>query len=139
MPLPGDERSGPFVRPVGTRYLHLVLGICTSVLFGTSVIIAAQRDTSRHLVPEDTTVVERYVRANQLLRHKVLADSWSGDLPSNVVHSIVLFQEITREAPQYANAWAGLAEAEEWAYELDKDHRERVWNLLAQLLSVQSR
>jgi tetratricopeptide (TPR) repeat protein len=71
---------------------------------------------------EDPAILEQYLRADRLLRQPVLEYGWSGDLPPSVLQAIASFENITRHSPSYVKAWTGLAEAQEWAYELDKHH-----------------
>ena len=67
-------------------------------------------------------ILEQYLEADRLLRQRALSNGWSGEVPPNVVRSIALFEEVTAKAPNYAKAWVGLGEAQEWAYEIDRNH-----------------
>jgi tetratricopeptide (TPR) repeat protein len=68
-------------------------------------------------------LLERFLRAQKLLRTPVLQNGWPGRVPPTVIESIRLFGEVTAKAPRYTPAWVALAEAHEWAYELDPQHQ----------------
>jgi tetratricopeptide (TPR) repeat protein len=68
----------------------------------------------------DPTALETFLRAHELLRKPVYKDGVPAAVPQSVLESIRLFEEVTRRSPRFAKAWVGLAEANEWAYELDR-------------------
>lgn len=76
--------------------------------------------TAKPHVEQDmpVNVSATYHRALDLLRIPVMKDGMPHALPSNVPQAVQLFREVTRSAPKSARAWAGLAEAAEWEYEL---------------------
>ncbi len=63
-----------------------------------------------------------YLDADRLLRQRVLQNGWPGKLPENVSRAIRMFEDVTKQAPDFARGWVALGEAKEWAYELDPAH-----------------
>jgi tetratricopeptide (TPR) repeat protein len=110
---------------------HIAGTVCAILLF--VLLLTLKSESGRSATPpssavsEDTVLLEKYLRADRLLRRPALENGWSGDPPPSLHQSIALFEDITRQSPKYAKAWIGLAEVQEWAYELDKRHpRERL-------------
>jgi tetratricopeptide (TPR) repeat protein len=118
---PVPTRSEGFL----TRHLRLsIVGTAFAIIFFFALLNTTKTQAGRSVTPtpDDTALMEEYLRADRLLRQPVLENGWSGDLPPTVLQSISSFENLTRRAPHYVKAWIGLAEAQEWAYELDKHH-----------------
>jgi tetratricopeptide (TPR) repeat protein len=69
----------------------------------------------------DPQTMEHFLRAYELLRLPVLKEGVVASVPPTVVESVRLFEEVTRNSPRFAKGWVGLAEANEWFYEIDRN------------------
>lgn len=69
----------------------------------------------------DPESLESYFRGRQLLKQPRYVLSVDGPVPGSVLEAVRLFEETTRRSPGFARGWASLAEANEFAWELDKD------------------
>jgi tetratricopeptide (TPR) repeat protein len=69
----------------------------------------------------DPQAMESYLRAYELLRLPVLKEGVVASVPPTVTESVRLFEEVTRSNPGFAKGWVGLAEANEWIYEIDRN------------------
>jgi serine/threonine-protein kinase len=65
--------------------------------------------------------MEPYLRAYELLRLPVLKEGVVVSVPPTVFESVRLFEQVTRSHPRFARGWVGLAEANEWLYEIDRN------------------
>jgi tetratricopeptide (TPR) repeat protein len=99
-------------------------GVLAAVLAGMTLwhfaprLDAASGSPQRNVRPE---VLAKYLRAQRLLRTPVTQNGWPGHVPPSVTEAIRLFEEVTASDPHFARAWVGLAESEEWAYELNNN------------------
>ena len=116
---------------------YAMASLVTAVLAGVVMWHAAGKVSSASPPPD---AVELFVQADKLLRLPVHKNGFDGVVPASVQQSIATFERATRKAPKFARGWVGLAEAHEWAWELDKVHP--AWRLqkakaaLAQALRV---
>jgi tetratricopeptide (TPR) repeat protein len=74
------------------------------------------------LTPSDGETSRLYLRAHELLRIPVLKFGPLPEVPATVYESVRLFEEVTHRDERFAPGWVGLAEANEWLYELDRHH-----------------
>lgn len=115
---PATTPTAPTQPPV--RRWYAVAALASAVLCGALLwtvapaSIEAKSHESAH-----AAVLPKFLRAQQLLRANVMQQGWPRGVPPNVQESIRLFEEVTAEDSAFARAWVGLAEAEEWAYELN--------------------
>jgi len=81
----------------------------------------AGRGTSVQAEAEATEQsLELYFRGRQLLKQPRYVLSVDGDVPESVLQAVHFFEETVRRNPRFAPGWASLAEANEFAWELDK-------------------
>lgn len=97
------------------------LSLLASLLAGIAIWRLSPQPASASVRSREPNpdVMAKFVRAQRLLRAPVLQNGWPGKVPPSVSESIGLFNEVTAADPAFARAWVGLAEAEEWAYELN--------------------
>lgn len=88
-------------------------------------VVSGQIAEPLHLADADT--MERYHRAQELLRIPVLKDGPPKETPGSVTEAIRLFREVTVRSPRFAKGWSGLAEAAEWAYEIKGNQPKKGW------------
>ncbi|MGH9631019.1 MAG: tetratricopeptide repeat protein [Bryobacteraceae bacterium] len=74
----------------------------------------------------DGKALKLYSRAWELLRHYRTEDGRILAVEESVRQSIPLFQEVVRRSPGFARGWASLAEANEFAYEMDRGRSSRL-------------
>lgn len=80
----------------------------------------AARSTSIRAKAEATPeALELFFRGRQLLKQPRYVLSLDGSTPPSVLQAVQLFEEAVRRSPQFAPGWASLAEANEFAWELD--------------------
>jgi tetratricopeptide (TPR) repeat protein len=121
-PAPESQSSRP--APV------FALMISAIVLFG---IFALYYTAGRGLARDQTTAsadpkaMESYLRAYELLRLPLPKDGAAPAVAPAVLEAVRLFEDVTRRDPAFTRGWVGLAEANEWLYEIDRNHpRERL-------------
>ena len=112
----------PVPTPVNHRYLPPGVAVCMLLLVGIAAVYAFPKASSTAEKFDDPIVVEQYLRADKLFRQSALTDGWAGTVPPHVTDAIAQLESITKRAPRFTRAWVSLAEAHEWAYELDKEH-----------------
>lgn len=110
-PLPWAPRARPRRRPAVAAAAGVMLALAGCGVWWTSAQIG--QDAA------DPAAVEMYLEARQLLRQKKYSLAIDGAVPANVVTAAELFERATRRSPRFAPAWVGLAEANEFAWELD--------------------
>ena len=118
---PATEPELPVAAPRASNRSAAWLSILASVLAGLALWRLSPQPASASVPLRETRpeILTKFVRAQRLLRTPVLQNGWPGKVPPSVSESIQLFREVTAADPHFARAWVGLAEAEEWAYELN--------------------
>ncbi|MDX1978833.1 MAG: hypothetical protein SFV51_01090 [Bryobacteraceae bacterium] len=109
----------PSPRPGGTL---LFAGLTALVLAGCWAWLAPGTAMGRAALPDaDPASLETYFHARQLLKQPRYSLSIDGGVPASVIESVRLLEDVTRRSPRFARGWASLAEANEFAWELDKN------------------
>ncbi|MBC7927673.1 MAG: tetratricopeptide repeat protein [Bryobacteraceae bacterium] len=134
-PEPGASPAIAPPLPVGHSRWTALLGVAMALLVsGYAVLRLEGRPTNiaangtlastspARVYSPPEPLVERYLRADRLLRQRALKDGWSGEVPQPVLEAVGIFEQLTKDAPLFTEAWNGLAEAQEWAFEIDRKH-----------------
>lgn len=132
--VPEAPQPAPIVlrpEPIWARYRFafaalLALSAGTVIAYGYFSIVrggpvhALAASAADAAIAADPRTMKLYLRAHELLRIPVLKDGVVSAVPPTALEAARLFAEVTRLAPKYARGWVGLAEANEWLYELDR-------------------
>ena len=114
---PGEARSSR-AAPV------FALMISAAVLFGIFVLYYTAGHGPAHTqttASADPKAMESYLRAYELLRLPLPKDGAAPAVAPAVLEAVRLFEDVTRRDPAFTRGWVGLAEANEWLYEIDRN------------------
>jgi serine/threonine protein kinase/tetratricopeptide (TPR) repeat protein len=64
-----------------------------------------------------------FLEGYQLFHAKSINEEWTGGIPPRLEASIAAFERAIQLDPEFAAAWAGLAEVSDWAVDLDESRR----------------
>lgn len=117
---PADDEAAP-PRP-SHQHLWARGGLAVAGVMALLLWVSQTGVQARTVFDAEPHVRDLYLRAQKLLRTPVTENGWPVAVPAPVAESIRLFSQLTKDAPEFAPGWVGLAEAHEWAYELDRDH-----------------
>jgi TolB-like protein/Tfp pilus assembly protein PilF len=65
----------------------------------------------------------KYLEAYRLFDHEAIRNEWKGGVPPRMLSTIATFEQAITLDPNFAGAYAGLAESLEWASSLDESQR----------------
>jgi tetratricopeptide (TPR) repeat protein len=125
---PVFERRSPATssedpRPAGRPHTLLLAIVSVAVLLAGGWAWRVSRNAAFVRAAEpgpDATVLELYFRARQLLKQPRYVLSMDGPVPASVLEAVRLLEDATRRNPRFTRGWVSLAEANEFAWELDK-------------------
>jgi tetratricopeptide (TPR) repeat protein len=113
---PAAEPKGPVAE--SHRGARIAAAVVALVLIGAAA--ALTRWTDLRAEAPDPEASKLYGRAWELLRHYRSEDGRILAVEESVRQSIPLFENVVQRSPHFAGGWASLAEANEFAYELDR-------------------
>lgn len=115
------EMLPPEAPPASLRYTFAVaLAAIILLAVGGIAVWSSRRTAPPREVGPDAASLELYFRARQLLKQPRYVLSMDGPVPESVLEAVRLLEEVTQKAPGFAKGWVGFAEANEFAWELDK-------------------
>ena len=101
------------------RYRGWIASLAILFLIG---FVAALAGRTSEPPPPNSQALKTYSQAWELLRHNKSEDGSIIPVEESVHRAILLFEESLRHSPRYVRGWVSLAEANEFAYELDREH-----------------
>lgn len=119
------EQAGPSASPPrrSSGRIRLWIGLGLLLVFASTMAALRWKSTVRE---EESGAgansgrrAELVARCHSLLRKWVFVGGWPSPVPPSVLESVACFQQAAALEPSHAPAWAGLAEANEFAFELD--------------------
>ena len=115
---PNEQRSArDYFRWIAGGALVLI-----GIVAATSIANRGTRTAPAEL--PDAETLKLYSRGWELLRHNRSEDGKILPVEESVRQSIALFEKSLQRNPRYVRGWVSLAEANEFAYELDPNHTE---------------
>lgn len=85
----------------------------------------------------DATLMQRYLRAHDLMGQDPRGDDWPGRMPPQFEEAIQLLESVTQREPRFGPAWAQLAEVYSYGMEFDRTHLEQ-WRNKAKMAALQA-
>jgi tetratricopeptide (TPR) repeat protein len=120
-----DGGPAPALRLFLRQRLKAMVGVAAAIVllcagFGARWFSRTSSPSRTAHASTDPASLELYFRACQLLKQPKYSLSVDGPVPDGVLESVRLLEEVTHRNPRFAKGWVSLAEANEFAWELDK-------------------